>query len=156
MTVNQEDKVERSKQIKKIERLLRYYTYYKVGLMNLQKQLDYIMPEITARYEIVKGTVGTFKLTSQTEKFAIDRIESKKALMLYEDIERYNIIIDSIDEAVSELDPIEREFIEKRYINRMTMKQTAQEMGYSEKYLFNIRNQAMDKLLISLRGLLEF
>jgi len=156
MTVNQEDKVERSKQIKKIERLLRYYTYYKVGLMNLQKQLDYIMPEITARYEFVKGTVGTFKLTSQTEKFAIDRIESKKALMLYEDIERYNIIIDSIDEAVSELDPIEREFIEKRYINRMPMKQTAQEMGYSEKYLFSIRNQAMDKLLISLRGLLEF
>lgn len=156
MTVHQEDKVERMKQIKKIEKLLRHYTYYKVGLMNLQKQLDYIMPDISAKYEVTQGTVGTFKIISPTEKCAIDRIESKKALILHEEIERYSIIIESIDEAVSELDEMERKFVELRYVNRKTMKQTSIEMGYSEKHLFNLRNQVMDKFLISLRGLLDF
>lgn len=152
----QKDKTIRVKQIKKIEKYLRQYTSYKIGLMTLQKQLDYIMPNITATYELVEGSAGTFKITSSTEKYAIDRIESKRALMLHEDIERYSIIIESIDQAVSELDPIERKFVELRYINRKTIQQTSIELGYSEKHIFNLRHKVMDKLLISLRGLLQF
>lgn len=152
----QKDKTIRVKQIKKIEKYLRQYTSYKIGLMTLQKQLDYIMPNITATYELVEGSAGTFKITSSTEKYAIDRIESKRALMLHEDIERYSIIIESIDQAVSELDPIERKFVELRYINRKTIQQTSIELGYSEKHIFNLRQKVMDKLLISLRGLLQF
>lgn len=149
----EDKKTRRIKEIKKIEKLLRQYTTYKIGLMTLQKQLDYIMPNITATYELVEGTSGTFKISS-TEKYAIDRIESKRALLLHEDIEKYRMIIESIDEAVSELDPIERKFVEVRYINRKTIAQTSIELGYSEKHVFNLRNQVMDKLLISLRGLL--
>ena len=148
------ENMSRVKQIKKIEKFLRQYTTYKIGAMTLQKQLDYIMPNITATYELVEGSAGTFKITSSTEKYAIDRIESKRALMIHEDIANYNLIIESIDNAVSELDEIERKFVELRYINRKTISQTSIELGYSEKHIFNLRNQVMDKLLISLRGLL--
>lgn len=150
------DKTSRTQQIKKIEKYLRHYTSYKIGVTTLQKQLDYIMPNITATYELAEGTNGTFRITSSTEKYAIDRVESRQALVLHEDIERYNIIIDSIDQAVSELDDIEKKFVELRYIKRKTVTQTAMELGYSEKYFYNLRNQVMDRLLISLRGLVEF
>src|SRR5690625_66881 len=149
------DKTKRAKQIKRIEKYLRQYTTYKIGVMTLQKQLDYIMPNITASYELVEGSSGTFKITSTTEKYAIERIESKRALMLQEDIARYNIAHESIDIAVSELDELERKFVELRYINRKTIAQTSIELGYSEKHIFNLRHQVMDKLLISLRGLAQ-
>ena len=149
-----ENKTIRANHIKQIEKYLRQYKTYKIGVMTLQKQLDYIMPNITATYEIADGSVGTFRLTSSTEQYAIDRIESKRALIIYEDIERYNLIINSIDRAVSELDELEKEFVELRYINRKTIAQTTIEMGYSEKHIFNIRKNVLDKLLISLRGLL--
>lgn len=143
-------------QIKILEKHLRRYTQYKVGLMTLQKQLDFIMPNLTATYELQEGTSGTFNIKSDTEAYAIDRIESKKALILHEDIARYNLIIESIDEAMNELDEIERKFIELRYINRRTIVQTSVELGYSEKYVFNLRHQVFDKLLISLKGLVQF
>ena len=148
------NKNKKTSQIKKIEKFLRQYTTYKIGVMSLQKQLDYIMPNITATYELTEGSTGTFKITSSTEQYAIDRIESKRALMLHEDIAKYNLIIESIDNAVSELDEIERKFVELRYINRKTIAQTSMELGYSEKHIFNLRHQVMEKLLISLRGLL--
>lgn len=150
-----EDKALKSKHIKRIEKHLRQYTTYKIGMMTLQKQLDHIMPNVTATYKLSEGSNGTFEITSETEDYAVDRIESKKALMLHEDIERYGIIIESIDQAVSDLDEIERKFVEVRYINRKTIAQTSIELGYSEKHIFNLRHQVMDKLLISLRGLTQ-
>lgn len=146
----------KNQEIKKIEKHLRNYTQYKVGLMTLQKQLDHIMPDITATYEVNEGSTGTFNIESSTENVAIDRIESRRALILHEDIERYSLLIDSIDEAISKLDDIERKFVEVRYINRKTVVQTSFELGYSEKHIFNIRKNVMDKLLISLRGLIQF
>lgn len=149
-------KLTRKQEIAKLEKHLRNYTQYKVGLMTLQKQLDYIMPDITATYEVIEGSTGTFNIESSTENVAIDRIESRRALILHEDIERYTLLIDSIDEAVSQLDDIEKKFVEVRYINRKTVVQTSFELGYSEKHIFNIRNQVLEKLLISLRGLIQF
>jgi DNA-directed RNA polymerase specialized sigma subunit len=153
--VTVQDKALKSKYIKRIEKHLRQYTTYKIGMMTLQKQLDHIMPNVTATYKLSEGSNGTFEITSDTEDYAVDRIESKKALMLHEDIERYGIIIESIDQAVSDLDEMERKFVEVRYINRKTIAQTSIELGYSEKHIFNLRHQVMDKLLISLRGLTQ-
>lgn len=150
------EKMTRQQEVLKIEKHLRNYTQYKVGLLTLQKQLDHIMPNVTAKFELIGGGTGTFNIESTTENVAIDRIESKKALILHEDIEHYNMLVDSIDEAVSELDDIERKFVEVRYINRRTVTQTSFELGYSEKHIFNIRNQVLDKLLISLKGLSHF
>jgi DNA-directed RNA polymerase specialized sigma subunit len=114
------------------------------------------MPNITATYEVSEGSSGTFNIKSDTENYAIDRIESKKALILHEDIAKYDMLIGSMDQAIEELDDIEKKFIQLRYIERRTIMQTSIELGYSEKYVFNLRNHVMDKLLISLKGLLQF
>lgn len=149
-------KSDRIKGIKSIEKYLRQYTTYKIGILTLQKQLDHIMPNITASYEVEEGSIGTFNIKSDIQDVAIDRIESKRALVLHEDMARYSLIVESIDDAVSELDDIERDFVELRYINRNTIQRTSIELGYSEKHIFNLRHQVMDKFLISLKGLTQF
>lgn len=144
------------KMIKQIEKHLRNYQTYKIAIVTLKTQLDYIMPNITVDYSVTGGSSGTFNVKSDTEKFAIDRIESKKAVAIHEDMEKYKMIIRSIDEAMKELDEVEQDFIKNRYFKKKTMPQTAIELGYNEKYIFNIRNQIFDKFLISLKGLTHF
>ncbi|WP_236018171.1 hypothetical protein [Alicyclobacillus suci] len=58
------------------------------------------MPSMTARYDLAEGSHGTFFISSSTEKYAIDRIESKRALDLHEQIAHYQMIVDSIDKAL--------------------------------------------------------
>lgn len=145
----------RIKCVKIIEEHLRNYNAYKMGIKTLEKQLDYIMPKITASYSDV-GFSGTFNTESDTERFAIERIEGKKTKMIQSDIEEYRIIIDSIDDAVSDLEDIEKEFVRLRYKERKSIDFTADQLGYSRNYLFEIRNKILDKLLISLRGLVHF
>jgi DNA-directed RNA polymerase specialized sigma subunit len=149
------EKKERSKQIKRIEKHLRQYTTYKIGLKTLKKQLDYIMPKVVANYEYIGGSSGTFSVSSSTEKAAIDKIESKKALIIQDDIQRYKFILESIDEALKDLKELERRFVELRYFDRKTVAETSIELGYSEKHIFNLRQQVMEKLLISLKGLTQ-
>lgn len=149
-------KSKKIQQIKEIEKHLRNYNTYKVGIKNLKNQLNYIMPNATANFELIDGSAGTFRITSSTEKYAIDRIESRKALDLHEDIKKYEIIISSIDEALKGLEETERKFIQYRYIEGMTIAKTSMKLGYSEQHIFNIRNHAFSKLLISLKGILEF
>lgn len=146
----------KKKQIKKIENHIKNYNMYKVGIKNLTNQLNYIMPNVTATYDVIGGGGSTFNISSSTENVAIDRIESKRALDLYEDIKRYELIIDSIDLALSELDELERKFIVIRYIQGMSIAKTSMELGYSQQHIFNIRKEVFEKLLISLRGILEF
>ncbi|WP_018130699.1 sigma-70 RNA polymerase sigma factor region 4 domain-containing protein [Effusibacillus pohliae] len=146
----------KKQQIRSIETHLRHYRMYKSGIRNLQKQLDYIMPSMTANYEMREGSSGTFVISSTTEKYAIDRIESKRALDLHEQIRRFQLIVDSIDDAVGELAEMEQQFVRYRYFDGCSVKKTAELMGYSEKNIFVIRNQTMDKLLISLAGVLDF
>lgn len=143
----------KKKEIRAIEGHLRCYKSYKVGIRNLQKQIDYIMPSMTAKYDLAEGSHGTFVISSSTEKFAIDRIESKRALDLHEQIWQYQVIVDSIDEAIKSLTEEERSFVEARYFNQWSIKKTAEALGYSEKNIFVIRNRTMDKLLICLRNI---
>lgn len=137
-----------------IEEYLRNYHFFKVGIENMKEQLEYIMPSCTAKFELVPDSFGTFKIGSTTEKYAIDRIESKRALDLYEDIARYELIVNSIDNALKELEEIELKFVELRYFQKKSIQAIAEELGYSEKHIFNLRNRVMTKLLISLKGLL--
>ncbi|GMA49342.1 hypothetical protein GCM10025857_06990 [Alicyclobacillus contaminans] len=139
--------------IRAIEAHLRCYMSYKVGIRNLQKQLDYIMPSMTARYDLAEGSHGTFFISSSTEKYAIDRIESKRALDIHEQIAQYKLIVDSIDEALKTLTEEERSFVEMRYYKQWSVKKTAEALGYSEKNIFVIRTRAMDKLVICLRNI---
>ena len=136
-----------------IENHLRHYKTYKVAILNCQKQLDYIFPSLVAHYEN-DGQRATFFIANDTEKVAIDRIESKRALDLNENIKHFEIICTSIDRALEELRPQEKEFVQLRYFDCDTMENIKNKLGYSEeKSVYRIRRHILDKLLISLSNL---
>ena len=138
-----------------IENYLSKYNTYMIGMRNCQKQLDYIMPTLTARYE-VDGQRSAFYISNNTEQVAVDRITSKKALDLLEEIEEYRLIVTSINEALHDLDEEQLEFVKHRYFQGKKMYQIKDLMGYSqEKALYRIRNQILDKFVISLKNLIS-
>lgn len=146
-------KTKKRDKFKKIEHYLRNYKHYKTGIRNLQKQLDYLLPGITADYEIKEGSIGSFTFKSKTEFAAIDRIEGKRALQIHEDIMLYKIIIEAIEDGLRELDDYEREFVEYRYFEGWSFNKAASEMGYTERNLFHMRSSILDKLLISMKNI---
>lgn len=146
--------IEKKYEYRIIENHLKNYRNYLAGIRNMQKQIDYSLPKITANYDLREESIGTFMFSSSTERFAIDRIESSSALKLHEDIVIYELIVNSIDEAIAELAEEEREFVELRYFNGYTIMGTAEEMGYSERQVYLIRNNVRDQLLISLKNII--
>jgi DNA-directed RNA polymerase specialized sigma subunit len=136
-----------------IENFLNKYGTYKVGIRNCQKQLDYMLPSLTARYDS-DGMSASYYISNDTEKVALDRITSKKALDLLEEIERYKLIITLIDNALAELSEREREFVRNRYFLNLKMYEVKAKMNVSEeKTLYRIRRQVLDKFEISLSSL---
>jgi DNA-directed RNA polymerase specialized sigma subunit len=137
-----------------IENFLNKYNTYKVGIKNCQKQLDYMLPSLTTRYES-DGMTASYYIRNNTEQVALDRITSKKALDLLEEIEQYKLIITMIDNALSELDEKQRTFVQHRYFAGLKMYEVKAKMNVSEeKTLYRIRRQVLDKFEISLTGLL--
>lgn len=138
---------------RKIENHLKSYQQYKIGIKNLKLQLDTIMPNITVSYEVREGSVGAFMIQSETEKYAIDRIESKRALDLHEQMKLYELLVNCIDAAIEKLDDDEKKFVECRYFSNFTMRKISIQLGYGESTLFNIRTRVLDKLTYSLGNL---
>lgn len=139
-----------------LETTLRFYKTYQVGIKNCEQQLEYIMPSLVARYEISTDTGESFFIVNNTEKVALDRIESKMALDLKEQIEQYKIIISSIDNALENLTEAEKHFVILRYFECKPMAVVTQALGYSEeKSCYRIRRHVLEKLLISLNNLLS-
>lgn len=139
-----------------LETHLRHYRTYKIGIKNLQRQLDYIMPTMTANYHSNEDH-SFFYISNNTERVALDRIESKKALDLHEEIEQFKIVVESIDNAFNELKPQEKDYIEYRYFSCYSIAEVKKLMGYSEdKSIYRIRRHVLDKLMISLNNLLSF
>jgi len=138
-----------------IEATLRFYNTYLVGIRNCEQQLEYIMPSLVARYEASPNTGESFFIVNNTEKVALDRIESKRALDLKEEIERYKIITSSIDNALANLSEIEKRFVILRYFECKAMAVVTDALGFAEeKSCYRIRRHILDKLLISLGNLL--
>lgn len=138
-----------------IENHLRYFKTYLVGIKNCEQQLEYIMPSLVSRYEVSTDTGESFWIVNNTEKVALDRIESKRALDLREEIERYKIITNSIENAVEELTIQERAFVHLRYFECKPIAAVTTGLGYAEeKSVYRIRRHVLDKLLISLNNLL--
>lgn len=138
-----------------IENHLRFYNAYKIGIKNCEKQLEYIMPSLVSRYEVSIESGESFWIVNNTEKVALDRIESKHALDLKEQIEHFTLITASIDAALLELKPEEMDFVNHRYFCSLPIQEVKQVMGYSEeKSVYRIRRRVLEKLLISLQNLL--
>lgn len=145
--------VNESNDLKVIEKYLKNYNNYKAGIKNLEKQLAYLIPGID-KLHVSENLDGKNYLQLDNGTYIIDRNISKKSFMLYEDMESYKLIINAIDEALGELDDIEIKFIDSRYIKRKSIVQTSFDLGYSEKYIFNLRKKTLNKLRISLKSLL--
>lgn len=128
-------KEERKKCIKNVEKHLRNYNNYKISLSNLERQLSIASSDNPPYYSPPHSNKHS------SEKFIKSEIEFMKML------------IETIDKALTELSDIEREFVQYRYFNKWTVNKTSLEMGYSEKAIFTIRNQVMDKLIIGLGSL---
>ncbi|MGZ0087050.1 sigma factor-like helix-turn-helix DNA-binding protein [Caldibacillus thermoamylovorans] len=63
--------------------------------------------------------------------------------------------MDSLNRALKPLTETEKAFVQKRYFERKGIAQVAEELGYSEKWLHQIRNRVMDSLLLSLSNILK-
>lgn len=138
-----------------IEAHLRHYHTYKVGMKNCQKQLEYISPTLVACYG-TEGFKSGFFIANDTEQVALDRIESKRAVDLKEQIEEYKVIVESIENAFEELKQQEKDFVTYRYFDCLPIYEVKTKMGYSEaKSVYRIRRHVLDKLLISLNNLLS-
>lgn len=140
----------KKKSIKIIETHLRNYRSYKVAIRNLQNQLDLIMPNVTTSYELKEGSTGVFKIWSTTEQVVLDRLESARALQINEQMRNYQIIIDSIEEALNALGEQERLYVELRYFEGLNTERIAERMNCSIPNLFRLRKRVLDRLLISL------
>lgn len=138
-----------------IENFLNKYNTYKIGIKNCQQQLDYMLPSLTTRYES-DGQTASYYIANNTERVALDRITSKKALDLLEEIEKYRLIIALIDNALSELDEKQKTFVQHRYFTGLKMYEVKAKMNVSEeKTLYRIRRQVLDKFEISLSSLIN-
>lgn len=139
-----------------IEQHLRLFNTYQTGIKNCEKQLDYIMPSLITRYEISADTGETHFIVNNTEKVALDRIESKRALDLREEIERFKIITGSIENALQDLKTVEAAFVNWRYFECLPIQEVKIKLGFSEeRSVYRIRRHVLDKLLISLNNLLS-
>jgi hypothetical protein len=137
-----------------LENHLRLFKTYQVGIKNCEQQLEYIMPSLITNYGIDSGGTSFFTISNPTEKFALDRIEGKRALDLREEIERYRLITSCIQNALDDLKEKERDFVEYRYFECLPIQEVKFKLGYSEdKSVFRIRRHVLDKLVISLSNL---
>ena len=138
-----------------IENFLNKYNTYRIGIKNCQQQLDYMLPSLTARYDS-DGMSASYYIANNTERVALDRITSKRALDLLEEIENFKLIIASIDNALAELDERQKSFVQLRYFSNLKMYEVKSKMHVSdEKALYRIRRQVLDKFSISLGSLIS-
>ncbi|WP_042220945.1 hypothetical protein [Oceanobacillus manasiensis] len=138
--------------IKKLETHLKNYKTYKAAIRIIVKQLNHLVPGFVSCFEV--GNVLDGRVTIESLGKDMDRLSSVKFIKLYEELLHYSIIVASIDEAIAELDETEYQFITSRYLKGKTIVQTSFDLGYSEKYVFNIRKATLNKLLISLKCLI--
>jgi DNA-directed RNA polymerase specialized sigma subunit len=142
---------------RQIENHLRFYKTYLVGIQNCEQQLEYIQPNITTKFGADNHGAFFYVVADSTCNIAIDRIEGKRALDLKEEIERYKLITQSIDKAMEELKQQEKDFVNYRYFECLTMHEVKTKLGYSEeKSVYRLRRHVLEKLLISLHNLLTF
>ena len=104
------------------------------------------MPNVTTSYELKEGSTGVFKIWSTTEQVALDRLESARALQINEQMRNYQIIIDSIEEALNALGEQERLYVELRYFEGLNTERIADKMSCSIPNLFRLRKRVLDRL----------
>ncbi len=116
--------------------------------MRKKEQINIIIKHLN-NYKIY--LIGIKNIQQSLDEILTD----KHSGYLKDQLNIYKTIIISIDEAMRILSEDERKFIRLRYIEELSMSETAKRIGCSVQNGFRIRNNAMNKLLISLRNLLK-
>jgi len=112
------------------------------------------MPTLVSKIGSENGG-SYFYIPNNTQNCALDRIESKRALDLREEIERSKLIVNSIENAMADLKEQEQQFVQYRYFDCLDMTEVKNKLGYSEeKSVYRIRRHVLDRMLISLHNLL--
>jgi DNA-directed RNA polymerase specialized sigma subunit len=138
-----------------IETHLRFYPTYLVGIKNYEQQLEHIMPTLTTAYGSENTGSDVRAISDKTSTFAIQRVEGRRAVGLRQEIERYRIITQSIENAMEQLHSQERHFVKLRYFDHLPMYEVRSKLGFSdEKSAYRLRRIVLDKLCISLNNLL--
>ncbi|NBJ71590.1 MULTISPECIES: hypothetical protein [Clostridia] len=149
-----EEMKEEKVKYKLIENYLKNYKHYKTAIGILQEQLEYLIPGFQVNYQCDDDGVQ-FKLNKQSDsQESIDRLSSLKALVIYEELIQKKMTLDSIEKSLEQLNQTEYDFIHLRYFQEKSAVATSIELGYSEKYIFQLRKKILEKLLIPLSGLL--
>lgn len=130
-------KDERKKYIKSIEYHLRNYSNYKVAVKNLNNQLEFIS---STEHKAISDSNTVFRSNLYHSKFKIFR----------DKLFQNELIINAIEGSLIELNEVELQFIKYRYFKSYSIDKVAIKIGYSDKAIFTVRSQVMDKLLISL------
>lgn len=136
-----------------IERHLENYHSYQVSIENCKRQLDNILPNITANYELREGSTGSFTFSSSTENAVLDRMQSKDALDLVEKMNVSKLIVESIDRALEVLSPFQQKFVQVRYFRGCSAQETMDELGLARTD--RVRESVLEKLVISLYNILN-
>ncbi|WP_163537386.1 transcriptional regulator [Gracilibacillus sp. YIM 98692] len=129
-------KTERKKIIKIIEKHLKNYNSYKIAIINITDQLEHL-----------KSRVDPKKKTHSEQIKDQERLEN--------DLMELKLLVESIDRSLDDLSDLEVHFVHYRYFKKWSIEKSALNLGYSDKAMFSIRNQIMDKLIISLSSILE-
>lgn len=133
------DKDIRKRYVKNIEKHLKNYSYYLTAISNIEKQLSNFSSNELFKVSLISNAIDDNPLEDLRNELKI-----------------LKLITENIDVAMEELDVVERLYIECRYFKKWSINKSALEMGYSDKALFSIRNQIMDKLLILLGSIVLF
>lgn len=136
---------------KKTERLLYDYKTFDTAIRNLEAELETIMPQATRSVIMVgQGSTGSF-FESQTEEWAIKRVESPRAKRLLRLLQEKRRWRKSIKEIRAKLSEEENTFLWLRYDLEKPhdeVRETLAEQGFpmSRGTYFKLRREVIERV----------
>lgn len=134
---------DRKTDIQLLQNFLRSYPSYKVAILNLRRSLEHDITPKTTRYGHDKRS-GIATKFSPTEEAFLDRVK------VNEQIEGYQLLVDSIDAALSYLSLEQQRVIELRFFEGRSIASISAKLMFSERQIQRLKKGALERLVISL------
>ena len=144
--------IEKEDYIEFTESILKNYKNIKIGIENMEKDLEEITEDITSLPAIVYDDMKVQKSVSGSpvEQSALLLIEKKKELE--KDIEKNKRLIRSIEIGMNNLSPIHREVLQLFVIDENDWRYVCDKLNYGERQLREKKNQAVRSVACTLFG----
>ena len=124
---------------------LRRYNYIKIGILNSTERLRAVEAAASSR----SGTDGEKK---SSDPLFMDRIA--EAERLRRNISSAEIVTNAVERGLSALQPHEKRIIENYYMSDYpkTIGQLKEELGYSIRSIYRLRDLALEKFTLAMYG----